>query len=120
MTGALGQMTDSSRWEQLPAVMVHHGVRFARGGLLIVPGVVLLRAWRSSIRLQPRGRAVPVAFAATQAVFFTGVAFVYLLSPFDVDEHASWSLSRLLLQAWPAFLFVVLGLAPWETQGRSS
>lgn len=105
LAAAMGQLTSWHRWWEVGAAYVATGLKFGYGMPPILALAVIVRivaASPSAPDLDYVGRAL----LGTGLCFALVLAVVYVLSPFEVHTHASWSLSRLVLQWWPSVLMV--------------
>jgi len=78
---------------------------------LLVP----LAGWRAG-----RGRRVLVGLGTTILLAFLGYYTVYMLTPHDLEWHLRTSLSRIMTQLWPVFVFwAMMGIRlPWPATER--
>jgi 4-amino-4-deoxy-L-arabinose transferase-like glycosyltransferase len=62
-----------------------------------------------------------IASLVTLCVMLTGYFFIFVISPFDLKWHLATTLSRLLIQLWPSFIFIffLLVRTPEEASSRS-
>jgi hypothetical protein len=78
------------------------------------------------IRTRIRDSAGPASSAVALGLILIGYLFVYVTTPHDLQWHLSFSLGRLLIQLWPAFVFLYFlavrtpeeALAPIESVGK--
>ncbi|MDI1247786.1 MAG: glycosyltransferase family 39 protein [Lacunisphaera sp.] len=116
--GPLAQLGDGSRhallfqawWRDLPHFGEWYSLPFFVLALhLVGPG----RGW-----LERR----TVVAAALLLVLLTGCAAAWLLGPADLAEHLAGSLARLLMQVWPAavFLWCLLAVRVVPAAGQTS
>jgi hypothetical protein len=57
-------------------------------------------------------RAGLLVAAPALALMAAGYAFIYLITPHDLEWHMRTSLSRLILHLWPSALFVLFLVLP--------
>ena len=98
----LGYAFDGARHRLILAAIWHHGARFGEWSFapfvaLVLP--LLGGTWR---RLSHAERSVGAAIL----LILVGYYLVYLLSPKDLTWHIENSVDRLLLQLWPATVFL--------------
>jgi hypothetical protein len=59
------------------------------------------------IEVNAVNKRILLAIGTILATMVFGYFFIYIVTPYDLNFHLTWSLSRLFLQLWPAFLFLV-------------
>ena len=103
---AFHKLLDTWRYH---AILKWYGKDFLRfGDWLLIPGTALLAGLYFAApgkRMQaadPSSRASRVALSLTLAGYF----LIYLITPYDLYWHLRFSLNRLLLQLWPAAIFL--------------
>jgi hypothetical protein len=103
----VARISDWSRWALILKRMLHGIVSFGgwpvNPALLVLSGLPLI-----SSKVHRRGPCLAVAglLLLTLAAYFG----IYLVTP-NLEWHLDTSLDRLLLQLWPAWIFVVVGLS---------
>ena len=100
-----GYITDPSRYMLIAAGLIYHLIHFGGLGLNpLIPVASGLFILKNTMRRPARtARIALVGMCA-------GIAAVYLITPQDEAWQIAWSLGRLLLQLWPAVLFVLFDL----------
>ncbi len=99
----IARLKDSHRYALIARAFGNELLRWGNG--LTAVFVVYLVA--SGVRSRrPHPTFVSAGFIAL-ALMFVGYFFVYVLTPLDLSWHLGTSLERLLLQMWPAFLFLL-------------
>jgi len=101
----ISQLTGVRKWYTHPAYL-----------LLVYPFFV-------GVRTGIRDGAGLVTSAVVLGLISIGYLFVYVTTPHDLEWHLTFSLSRLLIQLWPGFVFLYFlavrtpeeALAPLET-----
>lgn len=104
------KITDLSRYELILKALQVQALEFAGWPISIF---ILLGLYALIVRLRPtsetaRGAAAISAILLTQ---FLGYCAVYVLTPHDLGWHLGTSLGRLILQLYPAFIFLFFCLA---------
>jgi hypothetical protein len=98
------KLTDISRYWMIARTMAGEIVRLGGRTVGITP-LLLLHLFSAKVK---RKDAVDVQTGiAILALMMAGYFFVYLVTPLNLAYHLRTSLSRLLLQLWPSFVFVV-------------
>jgi len=116
ITARLGQLLDASRHRLILASLWRDAMRF--GEWCFAPFLVMLLplagpGWR---RFVGREWSAAAAVALTAAGYYT----VYLLTPLDLKWHVDNSMVRLLIQLWPATIFLwCLALSAEESSASS-
>lgn len=57
---------------------------------------------------------------AVMVMMYAGYLGFYIVTPYDLDMHLSTSLSRLLMQLWPAFILAIFSVIPPDTKSITS
>jgi hypothetical protein len=113
----LRRVTDSSRYLSIAAGFVYDLTTFG-GQRALNPLIPLVAAlFLVDFRERCGTRSAAIALSGMCA----GAFFVYLITPFDVMWQVAWSLDRVLMQLWPAALFVSFcafdfPVGPWEAE----
>lgn len=120
----LARVTDFARAGEIAAAFVRGilelGRLFERAPLLLsVPVLLLLYPWVVTRRPSLRRDSAALAVLALVGGVLAGYAGVYLVTPKQLDWQLTTSLSRLLLQIWPAALFGWLLLVPAPERGSA-
>jgi len=102
-TALLRKLTDPSRYVLVAVGFAYQLIHF--GGQRLNPLVPLLAALLLLKHTAKRGARSSAMILSSMCA---GVAFVYLITPFDLAWQIAWSLNRLLLQLWPSALFTCL------------
>jgi hypothetical protein len=105
--GTFERLTILSRYVQVAAAFVQGALTFgaAEGGLqpVFLLGLLLLARGTSPSKTCWWSLSLLFIPAFVLAVYF----MVYVTTPYDLGWHLTYSLDRLLLQLWPASVFVV-------------
>jgi len=95
---------DAGRYKAVLTGYLAEAIRFPG---MVLPSSAVLALWRLWGDFHWRGlRSLPIAPLAA-AIQHAGYAAVYLITPNDIAWHIGSSLTRLLLQTWPA---IVMGI----------
>ncbi len=80
---------------------------FITGILFTIPQVILLIFYPLYVGFRYANKRKIVNFTALLALTLITVGYfcVYLITPYDLSWHLTWSLDRILLQLWPSILF---------------
>jgi hypothetical protein len=98
-------LTDMDRYRLIFSEFIDHIVWFGRSHISIL---ALLLVYMLIVRLAPRAsdHTAYLACASILAVQFFGYFAIYLVTPHDLDWHLRTSLGRLIMQLYPAALFL--------------
>jgi hypothetical protein len=107
---------DWPRYTQVAKLYLSKLIRF-ENGLLVLAFLFLVL-----IGVDKFGEKKSKVFASliTLWVMYGGYYFVFILSPYDVRWHINTALNRLLLQLWPATLFLFFFLTRWNFPSKRS
>lgn len=99
------RLSDGGRWCTIALDLAARSVTFGDWPwptpLLLCAAVLLSRVDRTELPLS-------VAGAVALVLIGSGFFFVYLLTPYDLEWHLDSSANRLILQLWPATVFLSL------------
>jgi hypothetical protein len=104
-TGLLQLLTDMDRYRIIFSEFIDHIIWFGRSHISIL---ALLLIYMLIVKLAPRAsdHTAYLACASILAVQFFGYFAIYLVTPHDLDWHLRTSLGRLIMQLYPAALFL--------------
>ena len=113
----LARFADATRYAAIARALLYE-LRGFGGWPISLPALLAGYALARGVRVTPAARA-PAA-AAVLAVLLTGAAYVgaYLITPHPLVWHLRTSLTRLMVQLWPAAVFAYfLWVKPPEVAG---
>jgi hypothetical protein len=119
-SGRYEQLLDPQRYWTAVRILCERALQFGNGmltALVLVTAYFVLQSRRGdrsplgSQQDRRNERALLRPLLLVAAVYYSGVVLAYVLSPFPVELHASWSAKRLILQFWPTLLLVLVPLA---------
>jgi hypothetical protein len=95
---------DSTRWKDLATSVIEHGYKF--GGLWF-SGAVALLLYIACVGFEGRDLryAIRMSFGTLLGTFL-GFCLVIVIGPFDIAWQVATALERLMLQLWPAAIFL--------------
>ena len=103
---AFPKLLDASRYQAILKWYAKDFLRF--GDWFLIPGTLLLAGLYFAApgnRMQAINPSIWASRIAT-AMTLAGYFFIYLITPYDLYWHLRFSLNRLFLQLWPAFIFL--------------
>lgn len=117
---AVEQLGNGPRWAAVADAHLRGVTRFANGIPIFVAVVAIAARLISRRRYGAHDRCMLMACALCSALMLTMLAAVYVMSPFEVATHTRWSFDRRLLQLWPMWLFVLVGVSTVDTRAVTS
>jgi hypothetical protein len=101
--GTAGRLTDGGRYAQIGVAVGEQLWEFGPALLLVLAGYALL-VGRAPAERRVRGTSLAWAVLGVMAA---GYGLVYLTTPHDLGWHLATSMTRLVVQVWPLFLFAL-------------
>jgi hypothetical protein len=99
------RLTDLSRYLRIGNAFMKDMAHFGRWAVSITI-LLVFYLLLAGIRFEKKRKSAIKFCFVSLSLMLLGYAFVYLITPYDLQWHLDTSLNRLLLQLWPGFIFL--------------